>query len=65
MRNIERMLLLPVDGHGVDERDVFTGADWDPLHPADALCHGEVVEVSLSDESVTETTSNFHLLFLR
>ena len=63
MRNIERMLLLPVDGHGVDERDAPAVAHRDPLDPADPFRHGEVADTaSVKGEGATETAPNLHLV---
>ena len=49
MRDIERMLLLPVYGHRVDERDAPAAvAHRDPLDPADPFRHGEVADVDVN-----------------
>ena len=64
MRDIERMLLLPVYGHRVDERDAPAAvAHRDPLDPADPFRHGEVADTALvKGEGAAETAPSLHLV---
>ena len=65
MRDIERMLLLPVYGHRVDERDASAAvAHRDPLDPADPFRHGEVADTAggrVKGEGA-ETAPSLHLV---